>query len=182
MDTQINWQNLEAVTATLVNITLIAGAFVAVLKLRLYNLLSHRFRSEVVCSHTTLADGRVLFSGDYIIHNTGERQIWLERVCVRLLGAETTEGNLIRQNEDNVLAERIFVRGGKSYKGLHRLEAGERSIFPLRCIVDNLDEITFFSCRFEWPYRRTPSPYISIYIKSKGRYDTDCGQASRATG
>ena len=66
---------LETITKVLVNLALLAGALVAVVKFRLYNILGHRFRSEVACAHVDLADGRVLFRGNYIVHNTGERQI-----------------------------------------------------------------------------------------------------------
>ena len=177
----LDWIGWETITGTLVNVTVIVGALVAVVKLRLYNLLAHRFKSEVVCSHVNLADGRVLFCGDYIVHNTGDRQIWLKCVHLRLVCAKTTSDSLISPNEEAVLAERQLVRGGKPYKGLHRLEAGERSIFSLRCILDDLDDFTFFVCKFEWPYRRTPSPYISLYVKSQCQDDTHRKTANGVT-
>lgn len=178
----INWTQLESITGTLVNVAIIIGALVAVMKLRLYNLLVRRFRSEVKCSHTELPDGRVLFCGDYIVQNTGERQIWLEDVHLKLLGSQTTSDNLVIPHENAVLAARALPRGHESYKGLHRLEAGERSIFPLRCILKDLQEITFFVCKITWPYKRTPSPYISLYVKSQGQNVSPKEPSNQGTG
>jgi hypothetical protein len=178
----IDWTQLERMTGTLVNVTIIIGALVAVIKLRLYNLLERRFRSEVQCSHAQLSDGRILFCGDYIVQNTGERQIWIEDVHLKLLGSKLTSDNLVIQNENVVLAARSLPRGHESYKGLHRLEAGERSIFPLRCIVNDLDEISFFVCKIMWPYTRTPSPYISLYVKSQGQHVIPKESSTQGTG
>ena len=162
------WEHWETITGVLVDLTILAGAVLAVVKFRLYNLFGHRFRSEVICSHVALSDGRVLFRGNYIVHNTGERQIWLDGVNLKLLRTRTSSDGLIEPDDEGVLAERTLARGGEPYNGLHRLEAGERSIFTLRCVLNDLDDVVFFVCKIQWPYRRDPSPYIALYVKPQG--------------
>ena len=160
---------LESITNVLVNVTVLAAAVVAVVKFRLFNLFSHRFRAEVACAHSQLPGGRILFRGDYIVHNTGERPIALRTVDLRLLRARELDGGVIEPDEATVLAARVIASDRESVKGLHRIEAGERSIFTLRCILDQLDDVVFFVCRIGWPHRRDPAPYIGLYVTSDDR-------------
>lgn len=155
-----------SITGVMVNLTILGAAIVAVLKFRLFSLLSHRFRSEVACAHSELPDGRILFRGDYIVHNTGERPITLRAVDLQLVRVKEVQGGVIEPNVGAVLASRRIASNVESLRGLHRIEAGERSIFTLRCILDELEAVTFFVCRVEWPHRRDAAPYIGLYVKS----------------
>jgi hypothetical protein len=156
-----------SLTEMLVNVSILAAAVVAVFKLRVFSLLSRRFRSEVECSHYTLPGGRVVFVGEYTIHNTGERPITLSDVQVRLVGA-TKAGPVLAADEDAVLAERTYFTSEGAYEGLGRIEAGERSIFPLRCELDELPSTTYLIGSFRWPYKREPASFYGLYVMTDG--------------
>ena len=163
------WEVLDTISGVLVNVTILLGAAVAVIKFRLYNILGHRYRSEIACAHEELADGRILFRGNYIVHNIGERQIRINKVHLKLHKAALRNG--IVEPDDSVVAARTVVGAGGPRKGLQQIEAGERSIFTLRTIIDDLDEVTFFACRIDWDYHRIPSPYLGLYVKAHGKAD-----------
>ena len=85
------WEQWATITKTLVNVTVLLGVIVAVVKFRVFNLFTPRFRSEITCTHTDLADGRTLFRGNYMVHNTGERPIWIQNVNLKLMRALEVE-------------------------------------------------------------------------------------------
>ena len=163
------WNTL---TGILVNCVLLLGAVVAILKLRLYHVFHRRCRTETVCSHVELAKDRVLFRGNYIVHNIGELPIKLKNVKVRLLGCKQAASQLIEKDEDNELGSRSF--DANTYKGLCRIEAGERSIFTLRIELRELPDVVFFVCDLNWPYRQAQSGYIGIYVKTQPGGEEKC--------
>ncbi len=165
----MDWKTWESITEVIVNVSIIAGAIVAMLKFKIYKLFSLRFKSEVDCSHHLLSSGKVLFIGNYIIHNTGERPFTISSVEITLFGALEQDG-LLSPDVERVLAKKTFsVEGEVLAKGVFQLEAGERSIFPLRTELDELDDVVFLVCKFGWRYRRDPSAYIWLYAKNATR-------------
>lgn len=162
-----DWELWVSITTVAVNLSLLLAAVVAVIKLRVFNLLSYRYKSEVKCSHHTLPSGKILFLGNYTIRNTGERPMDISSVELRLVGVRR-EGKIVRPDYERVLAEHVMGDVEDSMKGLFRIEAGERTIFPLQAELDKLDDVVFLACRFKWPYRREPAPYIALYAPGRG--------------
>ena len=162
------WDTWVQITTIGVNLSLLLAAGVAVVKLRLFNLMSRRYRSEVSCRHHRLPSGRVVFEGNYVLHNTGERPMVVRSVDVRLVGARTADG-VLRPDEDRLLARRRFGSDEASMKGLFTIEAGERTIFPLQVELDDLEAVVFLLGGFTWPYRRDPAPYVKLYVPGDDR-------------
>src|SRR5690349_17460028 len=124
----LSWTGAHTVTSVLVDVSVLLGALAAVIKFRVLNILSRRYRSELACTHHVLPNGDVVFIGDYIIHNTGDRPILLTRVTLRLHPARR-DGAILRADDKQTLAERVHSCTDSTKKGLFRIEAGERSIF-----------------------------------------------------
>ena len=61
---------VEKITSVLVDVTIIAVFVAAIIKLKLYEILKHRYRSEFHATHLDLDDGTVLFEGHYVVHTT----------------------------------------------------------------------------------------------------------------
>ncbi len=159
------WHAAQTVTSVLVNLSVLAAAVVAVIKFRLLHILGRRYRSELQCTHHALQNGRVIFSAEYSIHNTGERPIALSCVTLRLHPA-AREGVLLVPDRQTLLAERVLASADPDKRGLFRIEAGERSIFTLRCELPELNDVVFCFCQLSWPDRRDPAPYVGMYVSS----------------
>ena len=159
------WSTAQTITSVLVNLTVLAGAVVAVIKFRLFQLFSRRYRSELQCRHHALPNGRIVFEADYTIHNIGERPIPLSSVALRLHPA-AREGVLLVPDRKTLLAERILESTDVDKRGLFQIEGGERSIFTLRCELAELSSVVFLNCQLSWPDRRAPAPYIGMYVAS----------------
>lgn len=161
------WDSVQAVTSVLVDVCVLAAAVAAAVKFRVFRLFAHRYRSEVTCTHHELGSGRTVFETDYTVHNTGERPILISRVRFALHPSRK-EGVLVLPDETQLLAERILDAHG-SRRGLFQIEAGERSIFAMRCELPELPEVVFVMCQFSWQMRRPPGPYISMYLRDRAR-------------
>lgn len=161
------WATAGAVTSVLVNLSVLAGVIVAVIKLRVLHILERKYRSELQCTHHATGSGRVIFIADYSICNTGEMPIVLSGVSLRLHPA-AREGVLLMPERKTLLAERVTASDDPEKRGLFQLEAGERSIFTLRCELPELNDAVFLLCQLSWPYRRVPAPYIGMYVPFKG--------------
>ena len=161
------WATAGAVTSVLVNLSILAGVIVAVIKLRVLHILERKYRSELQCTHHAIGNGRVILLADYSIHNTGEMPIVLSSIRLRLHPAGR-EGVLVMPDTKTLLAERVIESADREKRGLFQLESGERSIFTLRCELPELNAPVFLLCQISWPYRRVPAPYISIYVPFKG--------------
>ncbi len=160
----ISLERLHHLTSILVDVTILISALVAIVKLRIYNLFSRRWRSELTCAHCDLPDGRVLFTADYTLHNTGQRPLTLSAVDLRLVTART-DGPLVIPDETNVLAERHLRPSDPGLRGLFQIEAGERTIFPIRCLLDRLDDIVFVLCSFDTTCGRASTAYRGVYCR-----------------
>ena len=135
-----------------------AGAIGAVIKFRLFNILGHRWRSELAYSHSEMPDGSVIFTADYTVHNTGQRPLQIKEVTIRLLAAKQ-EGVLLVPDETRVIAKRVMGPADPGLKGLFQVEPGERTIFVLRAKLAELDDAVFVICDFSWSqarFRRLP--------------------------
>lgn len=161
-----SWDALETASAVFVNLTILFGAAAAIMKFQLYNLLGHRWRSDLTCKHYNLPDGSLVFTADYSITNTGERPLRLTKVRVRLLPA-ICEGVLLKPDSDHCIAERIMSPTDSTLKGLFQIEPSERSIFTLRCKLPQLKDVVFIQCGFESPDHRVPAAFSGIYVKSQ---------------
>ena len=159
-------EQLRHWTGLLVDVTLLLGALAAVIKFRLLNVLGHRWRSELTCAHWDMEDGSIVFTADYILHNTGPRVLHLQRVTLRLVEARA-EGPLLTPNEARVLAERTMVNTDKSLLGLFWIESGERTIFTLRCRLEKLPDTVFVMCGFDMKHRRVPAAFRGFYCRGK---------------
>lgn len=157
---------LPDVLGVLVNLTIVAGAIVAAYKFQVFDVLAHRFRSEVWCTSTAVGEsepGRILFVGNYVIHNTGERPLKVKKVTLQLL--EPFPGDRIidsdRTDKESPLAKRVFEADvGTSW---FKIRGGERSIYPIRAYVDRIDGPVVFLCTFEWKHRGEPSEFAWLY-------------------
>lgn len=157
--------NLHELTGLLVDVVILAGAVVAVIKFRLFNILGHRWRSDLTCNHHELSDSSTVFTADYTISNTGQRPLRLNAVTIRIT-ATRSEDSLIFPDESKTLATRIFQSGDPKLKGLFQIEPGERSIFPIRALLPNMDETIFVLCEFTLQQKRVPGAYRGFYVKS----------------
>ncbi len=162
----ISLSELHDATGILVDIALLIGALAAAIRFRLFNVLGHRWRSELTCSHHELPDSSVIFTADYTIHNTGQRPLRLKEVRIRMTGVRQ-DGALLVPDESRVHAVRIMKSGDPALKGLFQLEPGERTIFTLLTKLPDIDEAVFVLCDFSLSHKRVPSAFRGFYVKSR---------------
>lgn len=168
-DTGGFWAAAASVTSVLVNLSILAAAIVAVVKFRVLHMFSRRYRSELQCTHHQVG-GRVVFVGEYTVHNTGERPIALSRVTLRLHPA-ARDGALLVPDKGTLLAERVLAPANAGMGGLFQIEAAERSIFTLRCELPELNDVVFLLCQLSWSDSREPAPYVGIYVPAHAAAD-----------
>ena len=156
------WNHAQTVTSVLVSVSVLAAAIAAAIKFRILHLLARRYRSELSCHHHVLADRRIVCVVEYAVQNTGERPIAFTQVSLTL-HPSVREHALLVPDPDTVLAQRILIPSPAT-RGLFLVEAGERSIFSLRCELPELPEITFVLCQLSWPDRRAAAPFIGMYV------------------
>jgi hypothetical protein len=163
------WTNAKTVTSVLANVIVIATAIAALIKFRVYNMFSRRYRSELACKHYVLSTGDVVFVADYTIHNTGNRRIIFSTVTLQLRPAIRNR-QLLEANKKQTLAESVLRIEDPERRGLFRIEAGERSTFQLRCQLDTLDPVVFVQCqpKATWRDRRNLALYRTIYVRADG--------------
>jgi hypothetical protein len=159
-------KDLHEVTGIMVDVVLLIGAIGAAIKFRLFNILGHRWRSDLECIHYVLADSSIVFTADYTIKNTGQRPLRLKKVTLRLTAARL-EGSLLMPDDSRIYATRVFESGDRKLEGLFQIEPDERTIFPLRTHLPDLDEIVFVLCEFSVEQKRVPGAYRGFYIKSR---------------
>ena len=159
------WEIGDTITSVLVNVSVLAAAVAAAIKFRVLHMLRRRYRSELLCRHYALSNGRVIFVGDYSVHNIGERPMAVSRVSLRLHPA-APQGALLVPDPNLLLAERVLEAGDADKTGLFQIEAGERSIFTLRCELPELPGVVFLLCRLSWPDRREPAPFVGMYVRT----------------
>jgi hypothetical protein len=160
----LSLKDLHEASGFLVDVVLLIGAIAAVIKFRLFNILGHRWRSELACSHYQLPDSSVIFMADYTVNNTGQRPLRLKNVTIRLTGARQ-EGSLLLPDESRIYSTRLFQSGDPALKGLFQIEPGERTIFPLRTKLSDLDDAVFVLCEFSLEQKRIPGAYRGFYVK-----------------
>lgn len=149
----------------LVDLTILFGALAAAYKFRVFDVLGHKYRSEVWCGSAPLGSdegGRVLFVGNYVIHNTGNRPLKISWVSLRLLQLhEPGEDGILDSSRSRELVKRTFDKdGGVSW---FRVGAGERSIYPLRCHLPSIDGTLALECKFGWKHGGEPSEFVWLY-------------------
>jgi hypothetical protein len=162
---KLNWTDIKQVTAILVDVSVLVAAFAALIKFRVYNMFSYRYRGELACKHYVLPAGDVVFVADYTIHNTGSVPITFSSVTLHLCAAtrDTRDRNLLVADEEKTLAKRVLT--DRPRPGLLHIEPGERSIFQLRCQLPKLDHFVFLVCQPSWSDARPTTPYRSIYVR-----------------
>ena len=158
-------------TGIIVDVVVIIGAIAAVMKFRLFNILGHRWRSDLACSHYVLPDSSVIFTVDYTINNTGQRPLRLSDVTIRVTGVRN-ENSLLVPDDERVLAMRRLRPEDPTLKGLFQIEPGERTIFTLRAQLPDLDDAVFILCEFGLPQKRVPGGYRGFYVKSSSETNT----------
>ena len=155
--------DVQSVLDLLVSLTILGGALAAAYKFRVFDALAHRYRSEVWCTSTPVGEGepgRILFVGNFVIHNTGDRPLKVNLVHLALLAPEQDDA-IIDSDRAELMVERVF--GSDSGSSWFRVGAGERSIFPLRAYLDRLDGPVLFRCVFSWKHRGRPSEFVWLY-------------------
>lgn len=165
-DADVNWQTVHEATGVLVDVTILLAGLGAVVKFRLLNMFGHRWRSDLVCAHWRLGDGSYVFTADYVLHNTGPRALQLDRVTLRLVPAKSDD-RLLAPDESALLAERILSPTDPALRGLFHIEAGERTIFTLRCRLQELPDCVFILCAFDLRQRRVPAAFRGFYCKAQ---------------
>jgi hypothetical protein len=159
-------KDLHEASGFLVDVVLLIGAVAAVIKFRLFNILGHRWRSELACYHYVLPNSSVIFTADYTLQNTGQRPLRVTEVTMRLTAARE-EGVLLIPDENRVYAKRLMRAGDPALRGLFQVEPGERTIFTLRTKLPDLDEAVFVLCDFSIAQKRVPAIYRGFYVKSR---------------
>ena len=159
-------KDAHELSGLLVDLALLVGAIFAVIKFRLFNILGHRWRSDLACNHYVLPDSSIVFTGDYTIHNTGQRPLLLDSVTIRLTAARS-DASLLVPDDTQIFATRVFQSGEPALKGLFQIEPGERTIFPIRAHLPKLDDCVFVLCEFSLRQKRVPGAYKGFYVKSR---------------
>jgi hypothetical protein len=149
----------------LVQLSVLVGAAAAAYKFRVFDVLGHKYRSEVWCGSMKTGSGSAdgfLFVGNYVIQNTGSRPLKISSVQLRLLEPEVTEESPIYDSER---ARELICRDFGTDTGVSwfKIGAGERSIFSLRCRLDRLPAPVLLECSFRWKHRGRPSPFVWLY-------------------
>ena len=170
-------ETLHHWTGIAVDLALLVGAVATAIRFRIFNVFGYRWRTDVNCRHTDLADGSVIFLADYIIHNTGRRPLKLTDVTIQVSGAKQN-GELLEPDPSQPVVARRLSAGDPTLKGIFQIEPGERSIFPLRARLKRLDEFVFVVCTFATAANRTPTVFRSFYVKSIGQWHSDKSQPS----
>jgi hypothetical protein len=109
----------------------------------------------------------IVFIAEFTLNNTGERPINLEFVNLMLVKSLQTKDNLLVPDKDEVIAKREISGLDDDKRGVFEIQAGERSIFTLRCILPSLDNVVFILCSYKWKLKRTPSTYIGLHVKQE---------------
>jgi hypothetical protein len=160
----LSLKDLHEASGFLVDVVLLAGAIATAIKFRRYNILGHRWRSDLACTHHLLPDSSIIFTADFTVNNTGQRPLRLKDVTIRLTGARQ-EGSLLLPDESRIYSTRLFQSGDPALKGLFQIEPGERTIFPLRTKLSDLDDAVFVLCEFSLEQKRTPGAYRGFYVR-----------------
>jgi hypothetical protein len=137
-----SWDSASKISGFLVDVTLLLGAVAAILKFRLFNLLGHRWHSSLQCQHYELPDGTFVCTADYVVANTGQRPTHLRAVSLQLLESRR-EGPLLLPDDNRVIATRTIRPTEPGQRGNLQIEAGERTIFTIRCHVPTLPGCVF---------------------------------------
>lgn len=147
----------------MVNLTVLLGGLAAAYKFRVFDVLGHRYRSEVWCTSTPTGEAgarSILFVGNYVIHNTGSRPLLISRVTLELL-EPARAGDIVVSDDARPIVTRDFrTDAGSSW---FKVGAGERSIFPLRCYVEKLPTPVLMRCTFRWKHQGEPSEFVWLY-------------------
>lgn len=147
---------------TLVNATVLLGGAAAAYKFRVFDVLGHKYRSEVWCGCTPTGPdggGPFLFVGNYVIHNTGNRPLRISKVTLEL--RKPRPGEIVDSDRaDPILTRQFETDSGTSW---FKVGAGERSIYPMRCWLDELPTPLLVCCSFQWKHRGDPSIFAWLY-------------------
>jgi hypothetical protein len=147
----------------LVNLTILGGGLAAAYKFRVFDVMAHRYRSEVWCTSTPAREpepGRFLFVGNFVIHNTGDRPLKVTRVRLSLQRPYEDDVIIDTERTREIVAREFASDEGTSW---FKIRAGERSIFPLRVYLDDLSGPIIFQCNFFWKHRSQPSMFAWLY-------------------
>lgn len=174
------WKQADTITSVLVHISIVLAALAGVLKFKLWRLYSDRYMSELECRHHVLSDGRIIFTANYAVKNTGERPVNFNSVTFRLCGAKLQDGLLV-PDENNIIAKRAIKASQWETDRLFHIEADERSFFTLNAVLSKLEPVMFVMCQLEWSKKRPPAPYIAFYVAEEGARETP-QLAKSATG
>lgn len=154
---------LNGLLSVLVDLSILAGALAAAYKFRVFNVMAHRYRSEVWCTSGPVSEdepGRILFVGNFIIHNTGDRPLKITQVRLSLLRPDPGD-TIIDSDRATPIARRAF--GSDSGSSWFMIRADERSIFPLRVYLDEISGPVIFHADFDWTHRGHPSEFAWLY-------------------
>ena len=162
----MTWEELHHVSGVIADVIIALAAIAAVIRFRILRPLAPRWRSELSCAAWRMPDGGVIFTADYILNNTGPRVLGLTNVTVRLVKSKVS-GVVLEPDESHVLAERVMAASDPSLKGMFLVESGERSIFTLRCRLDEMPEAVFILCGFDLKRRRVPAAYRGFYCAAQ---------------
>lgn len=154
------------VSGIILDVVLVGGALGAALKLRLFNVLGHRWRTAVRCRHWDSPKGGVFFAADYVVRNTGQRPLRLTEATMTLVSAKT-EGPLLVPDLSRELATRNMRAGDPALRGIFRIEPGERTIFTLRALLQELDDAVFVLCSFRMEHKREPASFRAFYVPGR---------------
>ena len=155
--------DLPSLLDLLVSLTIIAGGLAAAYKFRVFDVMAHRYRSEVWCTSTPVAEsepGRFLFVGNFVIHNTGDRPLKVTRVRLSLEKPYEEDNIIDTERTSEIVVRELASDAGTSW---FKIRAGERSIFPLRVYLDELPGPVIFRCTFSWKHRGQPSMFAWLY-------------------
>ena len=161
--------HLKEVSGIFVDVVVLLGAAAAVVKLRLFNLLGYRWRSELTCTHYDLPNSSVIFTADYTIFNTGERPLIVSEVTIDLVAARQ-EGALLRPDHEKNYARHVMrMTHDPSDRRIHSIQPGERTIFPIRVKLPSMDDAVFVMCKAFFEGKQGSTSWSGFYVKSPAK-------------
>jgi hypothetical protein len=200
--------NVDMVAKWLSIGTALVGGFIAVIKLRLYGILTEAYRTEIeshcqtVQGSQSVDDEDLFIWADYTITNIGDLPFVVRCVSLDLCRPQEKAGGHLIPDKDSLIVPTTFLAFSehqaaligkfdaskhhfKRFGSKERLGKGERTIFTLRCRVkrDALPEVFFIVGRFwrsTWLSRPTePSSFSHMHIRE---YATTAAITAQAIG
>ncbi|MEM8556799.1 MAG: hypothetical protein AAGG50_03045 [Bacteroidota bacterium] len=157
----------ETLSSILVNTFVVFAAIFGAYQFRMHRKYQNRYNTYVKCNHYVNDNDEILLEAKYYVNNLGDRPISLSRVEIKAMNVLKFENGVAILDYNNIICERTITRKDLVSRGIFDIQAEERSIFTMRCLLNDLDPIIMVACEIEWVSDREPSTFSSLYIRDK---------------